>query len=185
MANEVITNLSTENIIWDGVTEEVIVLAHEVLAAGDLVARVAASGLIVKYVSETATDGSGVPVGVIDHAVADSASDTATYIHTSGVVNENALDGTVALTDTINASADGTDTIALAVNATALAAAVAANAGIIEADRAGWVTCLTALIAATTATETATGTNVFRVTLRDYLKMIGFTLKNGRSIDTH
>jgi len=185
MANEVITNLTTENIIWNGVTEEVTVLAHEVLAAGDLVARVAASGLIVKYVSETATDGSGVPVGVIDHAVADSASNTATYIHTSGVVNENALDDTVALTDTINASADGTDTIALAVGSTALTAAIAANTDIASDKRADWLTMLTAMVAAMTATETATGANVFRVTLRDYLKMIGFTLVNGRSIDTH
>lgn len=185
MANEVISNLTTENIIWNGVTEEVTVLAHEVLAAGDLVARVAASGKIVKYVSETATDGSGVPVGIIDHAVADSASDTATYIHTSGVVNENALDDTVALTDVIDATTIGADTIALTIDNTALFDAVAANSTITGADRAAWVTMLTAVVAAMTATETATGTNIFRVTLRDYLKMIGFTLVNGRSIDTH
>jgi len=181
MANEVISNLTTENIIWNGVTEEVTVLAHEVLAAGDLVARVAASGKIVKYVSETATDGSGVPVGVIDHAVVDSASDTVTYIHTSGVVNENALDDTVALTDVISAS--GTDTVALAVGSTALTAAIAANTDIASDKRADWLTMLTAMVAAMTATDTSL--NVFKITLRDYLKMIGFTLVNGRSIDTH
>ena len=139
MPNEVISNLFTDYIIWNGVTEEVIVSAGETLAAGDIVARVTATGKIVKYVSETADDGSGVPYGIIDHAVDASLGDVATYIHISGTVDENRLDNTVALSDVIGAVDPGT----------------------------------------------GDATNIIQITVRTWLRMLGFVLVNSGNYDTY
>ena len=139
MPNEVISNLSTDYIIWNGVTEEVTVLSGETLAAGDIVARVTASGKIVKYVDETADDGSGVPYGIIDHAVDASLGDVNTYVHISGTVDENQIDDTVALSDVIGAVDPGT----------------------------------------------GDATNIIQVTVRMWLRMLGFTLVNSGNYDTY
>lgn len=181
MANEVIENLTTDYIVWNGRTEEVTVSAGEKLAAGDLVARVAASGEIVKYVSEVATDGTGVPCGIIDHAVDASVGAVATYIHTSGTVDENKLDDTVALTDTIKAT--GTDTIALVVDGTAVDTLVDAYTVIVAGDKAEAKAFYKALLATVSATDTSV--NIYQITLRDYLKSIGFVLVNSINYDTY
>lgn len=181
MPNEVIENLSTDYIIWNGVTEEVTVAAGETLAAGDLVARVASTGKVVKYVSETATDGSGVPIGIIDHAVDASLAEKTTYIHTSGTVDENRIDDTVSLTDVIKAT--GTDTITLVIDATAVDTLVDAYTVIDSADKAEAKAFYKALLATVTASDTSV--NIYQVTLRDYLKSIGFTLVNSGNYDTY
>ena len=181
MANEVIENLTTDYIVWNGRTEEVTVSAGETLAAGDLVARVAASGEIVKYVSEVATNGTGVPCGIIDHAVDASVGAVATYIHTSGTVDENKLDDTVALTDTIKAT--GTDTIALVVDDTAVDTLVDAYTVIEAGDKAEAKAFYKAILATVSATDTSV--NIYQITLRDYLKSIGFVLVNSVNYDTY
>ena len=181
MANEVIENLTTDYIVWNGRTEEVTVSSGEKLAAGDLVARVTASGEIVKYVSEVATDGTGVPCGIIDHAVDASSADVATYIHTSGTVDENKLDDTVALTDTIKAT--GTDTIALVIDDTEVDTLVDAYTVIDAGDKAEAKAFYKALLATVSATDTSV--NIYQITLRDYLKSIGFVLVNSVNYDTY
>ena len=139
MPNQVIENLSTDYLIWNGVTEEVIVKSGQTLAAGDIVARETATGKIVKYIDETADDGTGVPYGIIDHAVDAALAEKATYIHISGTVDENRLDDTVALSDVIGAVDPGT----------------------------------------------GDATNIIQITVRTWLRMLGFTLVNSGNYDTY
>jgi hypothetical protein len=181
MANEVIENLTTDYIVWNGRTEEVTVQTGETLAAGDLVARMAATGEIVKYVSEVATDGTGVPCGLIDHAVDASLGAVATYIHTSGTVDENKIDDTVALSDVI--AATGTDTITLVNDDTEVDTLVDAYTVIEAGDKVEAKAFYKDLLATISAADTSV--NIYQITLRDYLKAIGFVLVNGINYDTY